>query len=87
MKKFLALTVYVILSTCAFAQIKYTIANEKWDTDSLGNHRAVITFNGTGNVAKTMIAWRRRDVDPWDKRIIVEDAKTQQKYRTLRQGQ
>lgn len=87
MKKIAGSLVFVLFASLAFAQqIKYTVAENKWNTDSLGNHRAVIMFNGTGNVAKTMIVWRRRDVDPWGKRMIVEDAKTQQKVLNVKAG-
>lgn len=86
MKKLLALAAFIVLTTCVPAQIKYTVAKEKWSTDSLGNHRALITFNGSGNVAKALIEWRRRDIDPWDKRLIVEDAKTEQKVLNVKTG-
>ncbi len=70
----------IFFNLAAFAQqIKYSAGNNSWNADSLGNHRAVIEFNGTGNVAKAVIEWRRRDENPGNKRIIVEDAKTQQK--------
>ncbi len=87
MKKKLAF-IYLNLFTCfAFAQeIKYTNANDDWNADSLGNHRAVLLFNGTGSVAKAVIVWRRRDIDPWDKRIIIEDAKTHKKIENVRTG-
>ena len=57
-------------------QIKYTSGNGSWNPDSLGNHRAVVQFTGNGNIAKAIINWRRRDTDPEQKRIIVQDAKT-----------
>ena len=74
--------------TClAFAQqVKYTNANNSWNEDSLGNHRVVLSFTGTGNMAKANIEWRRRDTDPWDKRVIVEDAKTHRKIENVKTG-
>jgi hypothetical protein len=80
--------VYVCLTGWAgFSQeIRFTDGNNAWDADSLGNHRAVVTFNGRGNIARTVILWRRRDMDPWDKRIIVEDAKTKQKVANVKTG-
>ena len=87
MKKTIVLIYLGLLTSFAFAQeLKYTNANNDWNADSLGNHRAVITFNGTGSVAKTIIIWRRRDVDPWDKRIIIEDAKTHKKIENVQTG-
>ncbi len=87
MKKSLTF-IYLNLFTCfAFAQeVKYSNANDDWNADSLGNHRALLSFNGTGTVAKTVIVWRRRDVDPWNKRIIVEDAKTHKKIENVQTG-
>ncbi|MEN0010650.1 glycoside hydrolase domain-containing protein, partial [Flavobacterium nitrogenifigens] len=70
-----------ILIMCLFtisisltAQIKYSDGNDSWNPNQLGNHRAVIAFSGTGNVAKTTIEWRRRDTNPELKKIIVQDA-------------
>lgn len=65
---------------------KYSNGSNSWNTDSLGNHRAIVTFNGSGKIAKAVIEWRRRDVDPWNKRIIVQDAKTQQKILNVKTG-
>lgn len=55
---------------------KYTIANNDWDADSLGNIRAVLKVTDTCKVAYAQIYWRRRDKDPGAKRIIIEDAQT-----------
>jgi hypothetical protein len=66
--------------------IKYTSGNDAWNADSLGNHRAVIIFKGTGNMAKAVIGWRRRDIDPRDKCIIVQDAKTHKKIDNVKMG-
>lgn len=60
-------------------QIAYTNGKDSWNPDSLGNHRAVVQFTGKGPVAKVVIGWRRRDVHPDQKRIIVQDAKSGKK--------
>jgi len=57
-------------------QIKYTSSNGAWNADSLGNHRAVVSYNGSGKLARVIIEWRRHDSSPETKRIIVQDAKT-----------
>ena len=57
-------------------EIKYSSCPSCWNADSLGNHRAVVRFNGPGAVARAIIPWRRRDADPAAKRIIVQDAGT-----------
>ncbi|MFT3980438.1 MAG: DUF6067 family protein [Ferruginibacter sp.] len=60
-------------------QLTYADGNNSWNPDSLGNHRAVLQFTGTGAVAKAIIDWRRRDNNPDQKRIIVQDASTGKK--------
>lgn len=68
-----------------FAQdVKYTIAKDKWNTDSLGNHRAVVMVNNVVPVAKITIVWRRRDKHPENKLIIVEDAQTHEKITNVK---
>jgi len=67
-------------------QIKYTSGNGSWNPDSLGNHRAVIQFTGSGQVAKATIGWRRRDTNPELKRIIVQDATTGKKITNVKTG-
>ena len=80
MKKNLFLLIFLFLGFSAFAQdIPRSNCNDCWNPDSLGNHRAVVEFKGSGNRAKVIIPWRRKDEDPQDKRIIIEDAKTHQK--------
>ncbi|MDB5278197.1 MAG: hypothetical protein JWR61_3152 [Ferruginibacter sp.] len=63
-------------------QIKYVSSNNGWNPDSLGNHRAVLQFNGTGQVAKVSIPWRRND-DPAHKRIILQDGATGKKINNV----
>lgn len=65
--------------TLTAQQIQYTDGKNSWNPDSLGNHRAVVQFNGKGKFAKAVIGWRRRDFHPDLKRIIVQDAKTGKK--------
>ncbi|MGY0407635.1 MAG: glycoside hydrolase domain-containing protein [Polaribacter sp.] len=57
-------------------QITYTNGNNSWNPDLLGNHRAVVQYSGKGIIAKATIEWRRRDKNPDQKRIIVQNAKT-----------
>ncbi|HWB24748.1 MAG TPA: glycoside hydrolase domain-containing protein [Chitinophagaceae bacterium] len=55
---------------------KYINANNDWDADSLGNIRAVLKVTDTGKTVLAYIYWRRRDTNPAEKRVIVEDAQT-----------
>lgn len=81
--KFYCIAFLLLFGTAkTFAQahpIKYTDGNNSWNPDSLGNHRAIIHFNGNGAVAKVTIEWRRRDFHPELKRIILQDAQTGRK--------
>lgn len=80
MKKNLLLCLFLLCAAAAQAQqINYTSSNNGWDADSLGNHRAVVLYSGQGKVAKVNIEWRRRDEEPQNKRVIVQDAKTHQR--------
>lgn len=76
MKKILSLSLYCFLLFHATAQIPYTDSRQGWKEDSLGNHRAVLQFNGKGNIAYVVIPWRRNDSFPEKKCIIVQDART-----------
>lgn len=59
-------------------EIKHSDCSGCWNADSLGNHRAVVRFDGPGNIARVVIPWRRRDLHPEIKKIILQDAKTGQ---------
>ena len=60
-----------------FKEIQYSNCNNCWNADSLGNHRAVINVTESAPLAKITLPWRRRDLDPENKRIIIQDGKTQ----------
>ena len=47
-----------------------------WDADSLGNHRVVVSVEKPGDAVLATLDWRRRDVNPEGKNLIVVDAKT-----------
>ncbi|TAM99998.1 MAG: hypothetical protein EPN39_05260 [Chitinophagaceae bacterium] len=64
-------------------ELPYPPLKEKWDADSLGNHRAVIEVTGKGNIAKVKIEWRRRDEHPENKEIILVDAATGKRVMNL----
>ncbi len=87
MKRKLLMFILLLAGIAAYAQdIPYTNCPKCWIPDSLGNHRVVLAFNGTGKIAKAIIPWRRRDNDPQNKRIIIEDATTHQKVTNVKPG-
>ena len=47
-----------------------------WDADSLGNHRVVVFVEKPADAVLATIEWRRRDLNPEDKNLIVVDATT-----------
>ena len=47
-----------------------------WNADSLGNHRVVVSVDKPSDAVLATIQWRRRDLKPEDKNIIVIDAAT-----------
>src|ERR1700722_5871208 len=72
----LLLCLLLALSAIGRAQLSYTNCPGCWNPDSLGNHRAMVRYNGSGTVAHVVIPWRRRDNDPGNKRVIVQDSAT-----------
>ncbi|MEO6949758.1 MAG: glycoside hydrolase domain-containing protein [Ginsengibacter sp.] len=87
MKKYMLTGLFLSFAGTLFAQtIPYKICNNCWNADSLGNHRVVVTYNGSGRIAKATIPWRRPDHHPDEKRIIVQDAETGQKVLNIKTG-
>ncbi len=72
------MTAAVSGSLSAARQIKYGTGD--WDPESgLGNHRAVVRVSGLpedGSAVLARIPWRRRDISPESKAVIVIDAAT-----------
>ena len=85
-KLLLSAALYFSFSALSAQEIRYTDCESCWKADSLGNHRVVVQFQGEGDVAKVVIPWRRKDHDPQDKRIIVEDARTGQEIMNIKSG-
>jgi hypothetical protein len=77
MQKLHFLLTLLVVPALAFAQIiPYTSCPGCWNPDSLGNHRAVVRFDGPGTTAHASIRWRLPLTGPFNHRIIVQDAKT-----------
>ena len=75
-KMFLLLFFSMALCSVRAQQLKYTNCPGCWNPDSLGNHRALVRYNGPGTIARVVIPWRRRDLHPEERRIILQDAQT-----------
>jgi hypothetical protein len=65
--------------TLCAQQLHYPPPAEKWNADSVGNHRAVIAVTGHGDIAKAKVYWRRPDEHPENKEMILVDASTHQR--------
>ncbi|MEQ8423822.1 MAG: DUF6067 family protein, partial [Cyclobacteriaceae bacterium] len=73
MKKFSLLTLSLFSFFHCFSQDSiFSVCENCWDADSLGNHRAVVQVNSKSDVVKVTIPWRRRDVKPEAKDILVQ---------------
>ncbi len=55
----------------------------KWDTDTLGNHRAVLKVAGPAEIVRARIDWRRRDLEPEKKNIILIEGNTGARVKNL----
>ncbi|HXB07264.1 MAG TPA: glycoside hydrolase domain-containing protein, partial [Puia sp.] len=77
MQKLRILLILLAFSHLGQAQdIPYTSCPNCWNSDSLGNHRAVIRFDGIDNIVHARIPWRLPIADPFNHHIIVQDAQT-----------
>lgn len=57
--------------------IPFVVADSAWAADMLGNHRAVVSVSShNGNAVVAVLPWRRSDLNPERKRIVVYDATT-----------
>lgn len=54
-----------------------------WDSDTLGNHRAVVQAPGAGDAVWAHINWRRRDKNPESKEIILIDRQTGKRVKNV----
>jgi hypothetical protein len=72
-----------IIFLCVFTALQaQTIPRQElygvgsWDADSLGNHRVVLSVGKASDAVLADIQWRRRDLDPESKDLVVVDAAT-----------
>ncbi|HTE02265.1 MAG TPA: glycoside hydrolase domain-containing protein [Mucilaginibacter sp.] len=86
MKKLLIACLLLACKFCSAQELKYTVANNDWDADSLGNQRVVLSVNDKANkiVITANIDWRRNDPHPEDKALFVVDASTNQRIKNVK---
>jgi len=75
--------VFILCCLLGFASLQaQSVPSEKlyglgsWDADSLGNHRVVVAVDKAADAVVANVEWRRRDIKPEDKNLIVVDAAT-----------
>ena len=56
--------------------IPFVVADSMWNVDMRGNHRAVIQVSNSNTAVKAVLPWRRPDLRPDTKKIVVVDAQT-----------
>ena len=77
----------LVFSAIASAQeINYTAGADRWDTETLGNHRAVIEVGQSAKAVRVVIPWRRRDDKPEEKQVIVVDGLTGSRVKNVQPG-
>ncbi|MBX7127051.1 MAG: hypothetical protein K1X47_15250 [Cyclobacteriaceae bacterium] len=73
--RLLLATCYLFAISSALAQeAPFTTCDNCWNPDTLGNHRAVLRVPTPGKAAHVRIPWRRRDLHPESKNILITDA-------------
>lgn len=55
----------------------------EWNADSLGNHRAVVQVEKKGDYTLVRLPWRRRDIEPEKKGIIIIDSQTGEQVKNV----
>lgn len=67
--------------------IPFTIADSSWNVDGLGNHRAIVSIeNASLEAVKVRLPWRRPDLRPETKAIIVVNSETNEEIKNVSIG-
>ena len=56
--------------------IPFVVADSAWKADLRGNHRAVVEVDDTAFAVRAFLPWRRPDLRPESKKVVVVDART-----------
>ena len=68
----------------AYKPSKQFYGTGTWNADSLGNHRVVLRVLSRSDAVRAHIPWRRRDLRPEQKNVIVVDATTGKKITNVK---
>lgn len=75
----------LLVASPAQAQ-QFAVADSAWDSETLGNHRAVLRVDAPGRFASVTIPWRRPDRSPETKELFVVAANGQRVGNVLRRA-
>ena len=65
--------------------IPFIVADSAWSVNLKGNHRAIVHVpNGEYQAVAVTLPWRRSDLNPGRKRIVVYDAKTNKEIQNVK---
>lgn len=66
--------------------IPFVVADSMWQADQHGNHRAVVQVDGAQgrNAVQVRLPWRRPDLRPETKKVVVVDARSGKEIRNVR---
>ncbi|MFN8581000.1 MAG: DUF6067 family protein [Gemmatimonadaceae bacterium] len=67
----------------ARAPVRRVATTDRWNPDSLGNHRFVLHVDAVGDAVVAQVPWRRRDPAPDKVAAILVDARTRQRVRNV----
>ena len=82
-----AAAILALASRCLAAQAPaFTIADSAWDSETLGNHRAVVQVAAGGRFVHVTVPWRRPDRHPELKGVIIVSASGGSAIRNVRRG-
>lgn len=54
--------------------VPFTIKENGWNPDAQGNHRVVIKVNNASDAVQAKLVWRRPDLNPESKRLVIKHA-------------
>ena len=77
MKSILGSSIALVLAlTCLLSAQEIPYGVGSWDSESLGNHRVVVRVTESADAVWVHLPWRRKDMEPEKKNIVVIDSQT-----------
>ncbi|MBI3792926.1 MAG: hypothetical protein HY275_18875, partial [Gemmatimonadetes bacterium] len=82
----IALALALRAGSAAAQAIPFTTAATPWDSEQLGNHRAVVRVGADVRFARAELPWRRPDRHPELKAVLVVSERDGTPIRNVRRG-